>query len=46
MPRSQAFESRRDVDAVAVDVLAFDDHVAQINADAEPEDLVPLARKG
>ncbi len=33
-------QARRDVDAVAMDVVAFDDHVAQINADAEDDPLV------
>ena len=43
----QAFEAGGDVDAVAVDVLALDDHVAQVHADPETDALrlrhVPLA---
>jgi hypothetical protein len=31
----QRLKARRDVDAVAVDVVAFDDHVAEVDADAE-----------
>ena len=31
----QFLKARRDVDAVAVDVVALDDHVAQVDADAE-----------
>ena len=36
------FKSRRDVDAVAKDVILLDDHVAEINADAE---LYPPRRR-
>jgi hypothetical protein len=38
--RGQALETRRDVDAVAVDVVAVDDHVAKIDADAEHDALL------
>ena len=31
----ESLQPRRDVDAVAVDVVAFDDHVSEIDADAE-----------
>ena len=31
----QTFQPRRDVDAVAVDLLAIDDHVAEVDTDAE-----------
>src|SRR5712692_6315370 len=31
----EAFEARRDVDAVAVDLLAIDHHVAEVDADAK-----------
>src|SRR6266446_9003691 len=31
----QGFDPRRDVDAVAVEVVALDDHVAEIDADAQ-----------
>jgi hypothetical protein len=33
----QPLQSRRDVDAVAVDVAAIGDHVAEIDADAKPQ---------
>ena len=33
----QGLEARRDVHAVAVDVLVFDDHVAEVDADAKAE---------
>src|SRR5262249_21298223 len=32
----EAFEARRDVDAVAVDPFALDDHVAEIDSNSEP----------
>ena len=35
-----ALEPRRDIDAVAEDVVAFDDHVAKIDADAELDPAV------
>src|SRR6202022_401768 len=38
----ERFEARRDIDAVAKDVVFFDDHVAQIDADAE---LYPPRRR-
>src|SRR6185437_9886140 len=38
----ERFKSRRDVDAVAKDVIFLDDHVAQIDADAE---LYPPCRQ-
>jgi hypothetical protein len=31
----EAFEARGDIDAVAVDLLAVDHHVAEVDADAE-----------
>ena len=31
----QGFEPRGDIDAVAIEVVALDDHVAEIDADAE-----------
>ena len=40
--RGNAFEARGDVDAVAMDVVAVNDHVAQIDADAEFD--APLGR--
>ena len=33
--RSDAFDARRDVDAIAKNIVAFDDDVADIDADAE-----------
>ena len=36
----QPFESRRDIYAIAVDVLAFNDYVAQIDANAKIEPSV------
>jgi hypothetical protein len=39
----QALQAGRDVDAIAMNVLALNDHVAHINADAELERFVPLA---
>ena len=33
--RGQPLEPRRDVDAIAVDVVAVDDHVAEVDADPE-----------
>ena len=36
---ASAFEPRGDVDAVAEDVVAVDDHVAEIDADAELDAL-------
>jgi hypothetical protein len=36
----EALEARRDVDAVAVDVVVLDDHVAEVDADAEPDTLL------
>ena len=44
---AQLLQAGGDVDAVAVDVLALDDHVAEVDADAERDALglghVPLA---
>ena len=39
----QGFEAGRDIDAVAEDVAAFDDDVADV--DADPKDDVPLGRQ-
>ena len=39
------FQPRRDVDPVAVDVLALDDNVADIDADAKPDRLA-FRRRG
>ena len=39
----QALQACRNVDAVAVDVVALDDHVAQVDADAESQLPVPRA---
>ena len=36
----QGFDPRGDVDAVAVDVVALDDHVAEIDADAQLDAVV------
>src|SRR5664279_5252928 len=33
--RSEGFQTRRHVDAVAVDVVAVDDHVAEVDADPQ-----------
>jgi len=38
----QTFQPRRNVDAVAVDVIIFDDHVAKVDADAEIDPPVVL----
>src|ERR1700693_3133969 len=40
-----AFEARGDIDAIAENVVAFDEHVAEIDADAEKHALV-LAEAG
>ena len=37
---SQTLQSGCDVDALSIDVVALDDHVAQVDADAEPDLLV------
>ncbi len=36
----QGLQPRRDVDAVAVEIAAFDDHIADIDADPEYHGLV------
>ena len=41
----QPFEARGDVDAVAVEVVALDHHVAEIDADAEHDAARPRARR-
>ena len=41
----QAFQPRRDIDAVAIDVVALDDDVAEIDADAELDARCPPARR-
>jgi hypothetical protein len=43
--RRQSFEPRRDVDAVAKDIVALDDHVAKMNADPIA-DCGPGRRRG
>src|SRR5207245_3395880 len=46
-----AFDPRRDIDAVAIEVVALDDHVAEIDADAQfdavvcPDTSVPLGHR-
>ena len=48
---SQAFEARGDVDTVAIDVVGLDDHVAEVDADAQfdaafrPDAGVPLRHR-
>ena len=47
----QGFDPRRDVDAVAIEIVALDDHVAEIDADAQfdavvgPDTRVPLGHR-
>src|SRR5690348_3956074 len=41
----QSLEARRDIHSIAEDVSILDDHVAHINADAEP-DALALAKIG
>jgi hypothetical protein len=36
----QGFDPRRDVDAVAIEVVALDDHIAEIDADAQLDAVV------
>jgi len=38
-------QTRRDVDAVAIDVVAFDDNVAQVDADSKDDALVFVGRR-
>ena len=40
-----AFDARRDVDAVAIDVVVLDDDVAEIDADAELDAAILAARR-
>ncbi len=37
--RSEALEARGDIDAVAIDVLALDDHVTEVDADPKGDPL-------